>query len=117
MESNDCLSDMEASICLSLALPVTHLCESKFCGMKFYDFTNYTDTSSAAFSHDPVYLFIYLFTFYCLFMCYAFLPLFFHGATIKLKLLQSQLHRAAFFSYSGGKNLRFLLNFINYAHV
>ena len=74
MESNDCLSDMEASICLSLALPVTHLCESKFCGMKFYDFTNCNDTSSAAFSHDPVYLFIYLpFTVYsCVMRSYLF---------------------------------------------
>ena len=59
-----------------------------------------------------IYRFIYLFTFYCLFMRYVFLPLFFHGVTIKLKPLRTQLHRAAFFAYSAGRNLRFLLNFL-----
>lgn len=57
-----------------------------------------------------IYRFIYLhFTVYLCAMCFT---SFFHGVTIKLKPLRTQLHRAAFFAYSAGRNLRFLLNFL-----
>ena len=54
-----------------------------------------------------IYRFIYLrFTVYLCAMCFT---SFFHDVTIKLKPLRTQLHRAAFFSYSAGRNLLLLI--------
>ena len=54
-----------------------------------------------------IYRFIYLrFTVYLCAMCFT---SFFHDVTIKLNPLRTQLHRAAFFSYSAGRNLLLLI--------
>ena len=64
--------------------------------------------------HFHMTLFIYRFIYYILLFIYVLgvFTSFFHGVTIKLKPLRTQLHRAAFFAYSAGRNLRFLLNFL-----
>ena len=63
--------------------------------------------------HFHMTLFIYRFIYlsFNVFLCAMCFTSFFHDVTIKPKPLRTQLHRAAFFSYSAGRNLRFLLNF------